>query len=36
MREKLANVGSVLTLEKAQEIARLYEMFTTQTKTMYM
>lgn len=34
MREKLVNVGSVLTLEKAQEIARLYEMFTTQTKTM--
>lgn len=34
IREKLVNVGSDLTLEKAQEIARLHEMSTAQAKTM--
>lgn len=32
--EKLVNVGSDLTLEKAQEIAGLHEMPTMQVKTM--
>lgn len=32
--EKLVNVGSDLTLKKAQEIAGLYEMPTMQAKTM--
>jgi hypothetical protein len=34
IREKLINVGSDLTLEKVQEIARLHEMSTTQAKSM--
>jgi hypothetical protein len=34
IREKLINVGSDLTLEKAQEIARLHEMSTIRAKSM--